>query len=258
MRQGDGPSVFARQGDGKIGMKFTKAKKVRECDMCGRNQQDNRTVPLSLRRQGTSACRRLGVLLLLGALLWTLSACGSHAPEFPPAAETIQAAAEKVGWALDPKGTRSEREDQVIYTFETGDEVRASFSCTLAEGNRILMGYCMAIFLPDKPEFSWEDWKKAVTLAETLYGLDEGELYQALSEQTIPEPKIPPAGSSPLTGKESLGWEAELPSGYGRAQWSISAGEVEHGFPEPTIRNWRATFSVSLYESKDAYKSMIK
>lgn len=206
---------------------------------------------------GTTS-RRFGILLLLGSLLWTLCGCGSHAPEFPPTEETVRAAAEKVGWTLDPEATQTSEDGMVIYNFETGDQTRASVSCVSAEGNRSLMGYCMAIFLPDKPEFSWEDWKKAVTLAETLYGLDEGELYQALSEQTIPEPKIPPAGSSPLTGKESLGWEVELPSGYGRAGWSISGAEVEHGFPEPIIKNWREDFTITLYESKDAYKSMIK
>ncbi len=204
----------------------------------------------------------IGVIVLslvVGLLVFwlTQSGCGSRAPEFPPTAETVQAAAEKVGWALDPEGTQSPREDQVIYTFETGDEVRTSFSCTLAEGNRSLMGYCMAIFLPDKPEFAWEDWKKAVTLAETLYGLEEGELYQALSEQDMPQPVIPEAGSDTHTGQESLGWEVELPSGYGQAGWSISAGEVEHGFPEPTIKNWRETFIITLYESKDAYESMV-
>ena len=205
--------------------------------------------------------RKFGCLLLTFVMLWALSGCGSDAsapsaPEFPPTEETVRAAAEKVGWALDPEGTQTPRENQVIYTFETGDEVRTSFSCTLAEGNRSLMGYCMAIFLPDKPEFAWEDWKKAVTLAETLYGLDEGELYQALSQQDMPQPVIPEAGSDPLTGKESLGWEVELPSGYGQAGWSISGSEVEHGFPEPTIKNWRETFIIVLYESKDAYESM--
>lgn len=196
----------------------------------------------------------LGVILLLGSILWTLSGCG-RAPEFPPKDEAVRAAAEKVGWVLDPEATQAS-EGSAIYTFETGDEVRASVSCALAEGNRVLMGYCMAISLPDKPEFSWEDWKKAVTLAESLYGLDEGELYQALSQQDMPQPVIPETGPDTPMGQESLGWEAELPSGYGQARWSISAGEVEHGFPEPTIRNWRATFSISLYESKDAYESI--
>lgn len=200
--------------------------------------------------------RRFGVILLLVSMLWTLSACGSHAPEFPPKEETVRAAAEKVGWALDPEATQTS-EGRAIFTFETGDELRTSVSCTLAEGNRVLMGYCMAIFLPDKPEFSWEDWEKALTLAETLYGgFDEGELYKAFSQQEMPERKTPPAGADAPVGKETLCWEAELPSGYGQARWSISAGEVEHGFPEPTIRNWRATFSIFLYESKDAYESM--
>lgn len=209
-------------------------------------------------KQGINAGHRpFGCLLLAFCLLWALTGCGSgaSAPEFPPTAETVQAAAKELGWTLDPEATQT-LEGGAIYTFENGDEVRTSVSCILAEGNRVLMGYCMAIFLPDKPEFSWEDWEKAVTLAETLYGLDEGELYQALSQQDMPQPVIPETGPDMPVGRESLVWEAELPSGYGQARWSISAGEVEHGFPEPTIRNWRATFSIFLYESKEAYESM--
>lgn len=213
-------------------------------------------IPTMCKRGIGAINRRFGVLLLLVSMLWILSACGSHAPEFPPKEETVRAAAEKVGWTLDLEATQTSEEGMVIYTFETGDQTRVSASCVSVEGDRVLTGHCMAIFLPDKPEFSWEDWEKAVTLAETLYGMDEGELYQALSRQDIPQPVIPEAGSNTLTGKEYLSWEAELSSGYGQARWSISAGEVEHGFPEPTIRNWRATFSIFLYESKDAYKSM--
>lgn len=198
----------------------------------------------------------LAVVVGLLVLWLTKSGGQSHAPEFPPAEETVRAAAEKVGWGLDPEATQSQT-DQVIYTLETGDQTRVSVSCASVDGDRVLQVYGIVPQLPDKPEFAWEDWKKAVTLAETLYGMDEGELYQALSEQDMPQPVIPEAGPDTRTGQESLYWDAELPSGYGQARWSISAGEVEHGFPEPTIRNWRVTFMLSLYESKDAYKSMM-
>lgn len=199
-----------------------------------------------------SSC--FGWLLLTFSVLWMLSGCGSHAPEFPPKEETVRAAAEKVGWALDAEATQTS-EGMIIYTFETGDEVRASVSCASVEGDRALTEHCMAIFLPDKPEFAWEDWEKAVTLAETLYGLEEGEFYQALSQQDMPQPVVPETGSDTPMGQEALLWEAELPSGYAKVRWLMSAGEVEHSFPEPTIKNWRETFMLSLYESKEVYTS---
>lgn len=207
---------------------------------------------------GTRVNHRFVCLLLTVSMLWTLSACGSRAPEFPPTEETVQAAAEKVGWTLDPEATQTS-EDMVIYTFETGDEVRTSFSFASAEGNRILMGYRMAVFLPDKPEFAWEDWEKTLTLAETLYGgFDEGELYKAFSQQEMPERRTPAAGPDAPVGQEVLLWEAELPAGYALVRWDIRAGAVEHVFPEPIIKSWMMTFRVSIYESKEAYKDAYK
>ena len=206
--------------------------------------------------------RKFGCLLLTFLMLWALSGCKSDvsATEFPPTEETVQAAVEKLGWTLDPERTQSRTEgqvQQVIYTLETEDQRNVGVSCALAEGNRILMESYIAALLPDKPQFDWADWEKAVTLAETLYGgFDEGELYQALSQQGIPEPQIPAAGPDTRPGTESLRWDVELPAGYAKVQWYISAGAVEHTFPSPVIQDWRMTFIVSLYESKEAYESM--
>lgn len=209
-------------------------------------------------RQGANAGHpRLGCLLLALSMLWALSGCRSGAPEFPPTEETVQAAAEQLGWTLDRSGTQSVEEGRVTYNIETGDQTWVSVACTAAEGKRILGQGYFAVSLSEKPQFAWEDWEKAVTLAQTLYGgFDEGELYQALTEQDMSEPQIPPAGSDMPTGQESLNWEVELPAGYARVRWLISAGEVEHGFPEPTAKNWRETFVIDLYESKDAYESL--
>ena len=199
-------------------------------------------------------------LLLIFSMLWALSGCGSDAsvPEFPPTEETVQAAAEKVGWTLDPEGTQSRAEgqvSQVLYAIETEDQRTVGVSCALAEGKRILMENYIVNFLPDKPQFAWEDWEKAVTLAETLYGgFDEGELYQALSTLDIPEPTAA-TGPNARPGEEFLHWDVELPAGYAKIRWFTSAGQVEHTFPSPVIRDWRMTFSVSLYESREAYES---
>jgi hypothetical protein len=76
------------------------------------------------------------------------------------------------------------------------------------------------------------------------------------SEQSIPEPEVSTTNSDAPTWQESLNWEAECPTGYGRARWSISSGTVEHDFPSSAIQDWRTTFSISLYESKDTYERM--
>lgn len=202
---------------------------------------------------------RLCYLMLTLSLLWAVSGCGSDAPasEFPPTLEAVQAAADELRWTLNPDGTQSWTEDQSLYTLEGEDQMSVSVSCALADGKRMLVENCVLTMLPDKPQFAWEDWQKAVTLAETLYGsFSGGELYQALSRQNIPEPEIPSEGIDGPVGQESLSWEVELPSGYGRVRWSICAGTVEKNFPSPVIQDWRMTFSISLYESKAAYESV--
>lgn len=192
-------------------------------DRPGKKISVNKALPGAERRVGSWRCTRMirmceqgtnvnhcrvGCLLLTFFLLWALPGCGSnaHAPEFPPAVETVQTVVEELGWTLDPEGTQSWTEDQILYTLGTEDRTRASVSCALVEGSRFLTENCVVTLLPNKPEFAWEDWKGAVALAETLYGgFSEGEFDQTLSEQNIPEPEAPPAGLDTPTGQESLG-----------------------------------------------------
>lgn len=203
--------------------------------------------------------RRLACLLLACVLPGVLSACKSNAPmaEFPPTEETVQTAAEELHWTLVPEKTESWTEDHILYSLETEDRGTVSVSCALMENKRLFTEYCVYTQLTDKPQFTWEDWKDAVTLAETLYGgFAQGELYQALSEQGLPDPEIPTAGPDTPTGAESLSWEVELPSGYGTVRWFICAGVAEKNFPSPEIQEWQMIFSLSLYESKEAYESL--
>lgn len=181
-----------------------------------------------------------------------------HPGVFPPAEETARNAAENLGWTFDAEGTQSWAENQILYAFETESQANTSVSCALADGKRVLTESYVVIQLPDKPQFSWEDYEKAVTLAEALYGVfSDGELYQALSEQDMPQPNIPEAGADTPTGLESLSWEAEFPNSYTTVRWSISGGTVEHNSPSPVIKDWRIILSISLYESKADYESML-
>ena len=202
---------------------------------------------------------RFSRIRLVSSLLFILSGCGStpSATDFPPTEESLKFSTEQLGWTLDADGTQSWSENQIICTLKNDEQTQVSISCASIDGNRILIANCTAAFLPDKPQFTWETWKEVLTLAETLYGnFDEGDLYQSFSEQSIPEPEVSTTNSDAPTWQESLNWEAECPTGYGRARWSISSGTVEHDFPSSAIQDWRTTFSISLYESKDTYERM--
>ena len=158
-----------------------------------------------MRKKKTNTLSRLACLLLTVSLLWLLPACGSDsASPFPPAEETVRAAAEKLDWTLLPEETQVWAEDQILYTLKTNSQMDVVLSCAVVEGKRTLTENCTAAGLPAEPVFTWEDWKKAISLAETLYGgFSEGELYQTLSALDIPEPEEPATGAPSATGQGS-------------------------------------------------------
>ena len=154
----------------------------------------------------------------------------------------MRAAAEKLDWTLLPEETQVWAEDQILYTLKTNSQMDVALSC--------------AAGLPAEPVFTWEDWKKAISLAETLYGgFSEGELYQTLSALDIPEPEDPATGAPSATGQGAISWEAELPAAYARVWYTVGAGTTESSFASTVVQDWRTTFSISLYASKSAYES---
>lgn len=198
-----------------------------------------------------------GLLLLTLSLLWLLPGCGSgSASPFPPAEETVRAAAEKQDWTLLPEETQVWAEDQILYTLKTNWQMHVALSCAMVKGNRTLTENCTAVDLPGKPVYTWEDWKKAITLAETLYGgFSEGELYRTLSALAIPELEDPATGAPSATGQGAISWEVELPAAYARVWYTAAAGATESGFASTDVQDWRTTFNISLYASKSAYES---
>ena len=158
------------------------------------------TIVIPMRKKKTNTLSRLACLLLTLSLLWLLPAS-----PFPPAEETVRAAAEKLDWTLLPEETQVWAEDQILYTLKTNSQMDVALSCAVVKGNRTLMENCTAAGLPAEPVFTWEDWKKAITLAETLYGgFSEGELYQTLSALAIPEPEDPATGAPSATGQGAI------------------------------------------------------
>ncbi len=190
-------------------------------------------------------------------LLLFLTGCGNTSTEkaYPPSEEAVQAVAEKLGWTIDSEGTQSWAENHVLYSLVSDHQPRAAISFALVDGNRLMNLHCFGDETPEKPEFSWEDWKEAIALVESLYGgLSEGELYEHLRAQDIPETEIESSNAS-LPGSERLRWVIDCPAGYGWVDWSVRGVHVEYGFGDRLIREWAEQLTVSLYESKEVYES---
>ena len=88
-----------------------------------------------MRKKKTNTLSRLACLLLTLSLLWLLPGCGSgSASPFPPAEETVRAAAEKLDWTLLPEETQVWAEDQILYTLKTNSQMDVALSCAVVKG----------------------------------------------------------------------------------------------------------------------------
>ena len=196
--------------------------------------------------------RRILCICLLLILLF-LTGCGTS-KAYPPSEETVRSAAEQLGWTLQSDLTTSRQEGQITYSLSKDDRHRLTVNCASVSGKRMLSAISMVMMLPEKPEFSWEDWKDAISLVEAMYGsFSKGELYKALSGQDMPEPNVPEPVTEARPGEESLSWEADCPGGYAKVHWAAMAGQTVRSASSGTeIRDWRVHFTVTVFESKES------
>ena len=196
--------------------------------------------------------RRILCICLLLILLF-LTGCGTS-KAYPPSEETVRSAAEQLGWTLQSDLTTSRQAGQITYTLSKDDQHRLTVNCASVSGKRMLSAISMVMMLPEKPEFSWEDWKDVISLVEAMYGsFSKDELYKALSGQDMPEPKVPEQMTEARPGEESLSWEADCSGGYAKVRWAAMAGQTVRSASSGTeIRDWRVHFTVTVYESLDS------
>lgn len=205
----------------------------------------------------TTYQRIVSTYLILTLLFLSGCRTSSTAEAYPPSEETVQAAAEKLGWTVDPEGTQSWAEGQILYTLVSNDHIKSTISFALVDGNRMLTMYCFDNKTPEKPEFSWEDWKSGISLVESLYdGFSEGELYAYLCQQGIPEPLDQTGAINVPAGYEHRRQDIDCPGGFGWASWSTQGVNIEYGFGGRRIHEWSEQFTVSLYESKEFFESI--
>ena len=201
----------------------------------------------------TSVPHRRIICICLLLILLFLTGCGTS-KAYPPSEETVRSAAEQLGWTLQSDLTASRQGGQITYTLSKDDQHRLTVDCTSVSEKRMLSAISMVMMLPEKPEFSWEDWKDVISLVEAMYGsFSKDELYKALSGQDMPEPKVPEQMTEARPGEESLSWEADCPGGYAKVRWAAMAGQTVRSASSGTeIRDWRVHFTVTVYESLDS------
>ena len=201
----------------------------------------------------TSVPHRRIICICLLLILLFLAGCGTS-KAYPPSEETVRSAAEQLGWTLQSDLTTSRQAGQITYTLSKDDRHRLTVDCTSVSEKRMLSAISMVMMLPEKPEFSWEDWKDVISLVEAMYGsFSKDELYKALSGQDMPEPKAPEPVTEARPGEESLSWEADCSGGYAKVRWAAMAGQTVRSASSGTeIRDWRIHFTVTVFESKES------
>ena len=204
-----------------------------------------------------TACHRV-ICISLALIFLFLTGCGasSAAKAYPPSEETVRSAAEKLDWTIDPEGTQSWVEGQILYTLVSDDQPKTSISFALVDGNRMVTLQCFGDKTSEKPEFSWEDWKAAISLVESLYdGFSEGALYEYLRQQGIPAPLDQTGAINVPAGFERCRQDIDCPGGFGWASWSTQGANIEYGFGGRRIHEWSEQFTLSIYESKEFFES---
>lgn len=186
---------------------------------------------------------------LLLSLLWALlllSGCRSASPSFPPDAAAVVDTAVSLGfdWTLSEEDTVSYPDGRATFSLYGDGHPGALIGCSGPQESKVLQIFFGAPVVEEKPEFSWLDWEKHLSLATRLYGnsFQEEELCQALSSQDIPELK--PAGALHM---QTLTWNVELPSARCTVSWIVQGAAITDG----EASNWTSRLSVTILETAD-------
>ena len=112
-----------------------------------------------------------------------------------------------------------------------------------------------------KPDFSWEDWKKLLVFAAQLSDriADEEEFYRSFSCQTLPAAeKLPNEIICQLEWKareDIFKWETELPDCYCRIEYRIIPAQTRN-FQTAEYDGWKEQMTISVYESEAHYEGI--
>lgn len=215
--------------------------------------------------------RTLSLILSL-TLVLALCGCGKapHPVSFPLEDDKIVAAVTGLGlpWELSADECQSYSEDQrtcvLRDTTETyaeggGKLLRAAISSGSSGGGNYMFANFEGTPQTEEPELDWVYWEAQLRLAETLWGMEDGQLYGILSEKKEPDRVVSQDVSTQGT-IDHLVWELTLESGEHidinwRCYPTVFTSSAQTG---REVDNWGQRLSIKVFTSEKVYDSIME
>ena len=214
--------------------------------------------------------RALSLIMSL-AIVLALCGCGkaTRPVSFPLDDDKIVAAVAELGlpWELSADECQSYSEDQrtcvLRDTTETYTEggsklLRAAISSGNSGGGEYMFANFEGTPQTEEPEFDWAYWEAQLRLTEMLWGMEEGQFCNILSEKTEPDRVVSQDVSTQGT-IERLVWELTLESGERidvnwRCYPTTFTSSAQTG---REVDDWGQRLSIRVFASEKVYDNFM-
>lgn len=215
--------------------------------------------------------RSLSLILCL-TLVFALCGCGkaSRPVSFPLDDDKIAVTVTELGlpWELSADECQSYSEDQrtcvlrdMIETYAEGGSklLRAAISNGNSGGGDYMFANFEGTPQTEEPELDWAYWKKQLRLTEMLWGMEDGQLYNILSEKPEPDRVVSQDVSTQGT-VDHLIWELTLESGERidvnwRCYPTTFTSSAQTG---REVDDWGQRLSIRVFASEKVYDNIME
>ena len=213
-------------------------------------------------------------LSLILSLMLVLALCGcgkaSRPVSFPLDDDKIAVTVTELGlpWELSADECLSYSEDQrtcvlrdTIETYAEGGSklLRAAISSGNSGGGDYMFANFEGTPQTEEPELDWAYWKKQLRLTEMLWGMEDGQLYNILSEKPEPDRVVSQDVSTQGT-VDHLIWELTLESGERidvnwRCYPTTFTSSAQTG---RKVDDWGQHLSIRVFASEKVYDNIME
>ena len=213
-------------------------------------------------------------LSLILSLMLVLALCGcgkaTRPVSFPLEDDKIMAAVTQLGltWELSADECQSYFENQRTCVLRDTTETYAEggsklMRAAISSGNSGGGDYMFANFegtpQTEEPEFDWAYWEAQLRLTEMLWGMEDGQLYNILSEKPEPDRVVSQNVSTQGT-VDHLVWELTLESGERidvnwRCYPTTFTSSAQTG---REVDDWGQHLSIRVFASEKVYDNIME